>query len=57
MSVIHGQSRRFWFARTEASGRFTEGSEIHAAKLPAIVAGDATAAAGARNVCSTIWGG
>ena len=45
ISVIHGQSRRFWFAQTEASGTFTEGSEIHAAKLRAIVAGDATAAA------------
>jgi DNA-binding GntR family transcriptional regulator len=45
IGVIHGQSRRFWFAQTEASGTFTEGSEIHADKLRTIAAGDAAAAA------------
>jgi DNA-binding GntR family transcriptional regulator len=45
VGVIHGQSRRFWYAQTEASGTFTEGSEIHVAKLRAIAAGDAAAAA------------
>ena len=45
IGVIHGQSRRFWFAQTEASGTFTAGSEIHAARLWAIAAGDAAAAA------------
>jgi DNA-binding GntR family transcriptional regulator len=45
IGVILGQSRRFWFAQTEASGTFSEGSEIHSAKLRAIAAGDANAAA------------
>jgi DNA-binding GntR family transcriptional regulator len=44
IGVIHGQSRRFWFAQTEASGTFTEGSAIHVEKLHAIVAGDEAAA-------------
>ena len=45
IGVIHGQSRRFWYAQIEASGAFPEGSEIHAATLTAIVEGDANAAA------------
>ena len=45
IGVIHSQSRRFWFAQTQASGTFTEGSAIHAEKLDAIVGGDAAAAA------------
>ena len=45
IGVIHGQSRRFWFAQTESSGTFTEGSAIHVEKLEAIAAGDVTAAA------------
>ncbi|MFO1049326.1 MAG: GntR family transcriptional regulator [Geminicoccaceae bacterium] len=47
IGVIHGQSRRFWFAQTEASGTFTEGSAIHAEKLEAIAACDAAVATGA----------
>ncbi|MFO1049429.1 MAG: GntR family transcriptional regulator [Geminicoccaceae bacterium] len=49
IGVIHGQSRRFWFAQTESSGTFTEGSAIHVEKLDAIAAGDVTAAATAAN--------
>ena len=45
IAMVHGQSRRFWYAQTAASGTFTEGSEIHAAKLRAIAAGDEAAAA------------
>ena len=45
IGVIHGQSRRFWYAQIEASGAFPEGSQIHAATLAAIVKGDADAAA------------
>lgn len=45
MAGIHGQSRRFWYARTEATGGFYEGSEIHAATLAAIADGDADRAA------------
>ena len=45
IGIIHGQSRRFWYAQIEASGAFPEGSEIHAATLTAIVDGDADAAA------------
>lgn len=47
IGVIHGQSRRFWFAQTESSGTFTEGSAIHVEKLDAIAAGEVTAAAAA----------
>jgi DNA-binding GntR family transcriptional regulator len=48
IGMIHGQSRRFWYARTEATGGFPEGSEIHAATLNAIADGEAGhAAAGA----------
>ena len=48
IGVIHGQSRRFWYAQIEATGGFYEGSEIHAATLTAIADGDAVrAAAGA----------
>ena len=39
IGIIHGQSRRFWYAQIEASGSFPEGSEIHAATLTAIVDG------------------
>ncbi len=45
IGVIHGQSRRFWYARTEAAGGFYEGSAIHAATLAAIADGDADRAA------------
>jgi DNA-binding GntR family transcriptional regulator len=45
IGVIHGQSRRFWYAQIEASGAFPEGSEIHAATLGAIIDGDGEAAA------------
>ena len=49
IGVIHGQSRRFWYARTGAKGGFYEGAEIHATMLTAIADGDAeraTASAG-----------
>ena len=49
IGVIHGQSRRFWYARTEATGGFYEGSAIHAAMLAAIAAGDADRAAAGAN--------
>jgi DNA-binding GntR family transcriptional regulator len=45
IGVIHGQSRRFWYAQTEATGAFPEGSDIHVATLSAIIAGDAEGAA------------
>jgi DNA-binding GntR family transcriptional regulator len=45
IGVIHGLSRRFWYAIIEDTGGFPENSEIHAATLAAIVSGDATAAA------------
>ena len=47
IGVIHSLSRRFWYAFSEDAGGFPENSEIHAATLAAIVAGDADAAAAA----------
>lgn len=45
IGVIHGQSRRFWYARTRATGGFYEGAEIHATTLKAIADRDADRAA------------
>jgi DNA-binding GntR family transcriptional regulator len=45
VGVIHGQSRRFWYAQMEATGTFREGSEIHVETLAAIVDGDSARAA------------
>ena len=45
LGVIHGLSRRFWYAYLDETGGFPENSEIHARTLAAIVAGDAEAAA------------
>ncbi len=45
IGVIHGLSRRFWYAFREDAGGFPENSDIHADTLAAIVAGDADAAA------------
>ena len=45
IGVIHGQSRRFWYAQIEDTGAFPEGSRDTAATLAAIIDGDADAAA------------
>jgi DNA-binding GntR family transcriptional regulator len=45
IGVIHSLSRRFWYAFSEDTGGFPENSEIHAATLMAIIAGDADTAA------------
>jgi DNA-binding GntR family transcriptional regulator len=41
IGIVHGLSRRFWFAQIESTGAFPEGSDIHAATLAAIADGDA----------------
>ena len=43
--MIHSLSRRFWYAFIEDTGGFPENSEIYAATLTAIIAGDANTAA------------
>ena len=45
VAVIHSLSRRFWYALVEDTGGFAEHSEIHAATLAAIIAGNAQGAA------------
>jgi DNA-binding GntR family transcriptional regulator len=45
IGVIHSLSRRFWYAFSEDTGGFPENSEIYAATLTAIIAGDANTAA------------
>lgn len=45
IGVIHGLSRRFWYAYIEDTGTFDTGARLHAATLRAIAAGDAAAAA------------
>jgi len=50
IGVIHSLSRRFWYAMNEDAGGVPEHSEIHAAILFAIIAGDADAAAVSANL-------
>jgi DNA-binding GntR family transcriptional regulator len=45
IGVVHGLSRRFWYAYIEDTGGFPEASGIHVATLGAIAAGDADRAA------------
>jgi DNA-binding GntR family transcriptional regulator len=50
IGVIHSLSRRFWYAMNEDASGVPEHSEIHAATLFAIIAGDADAAAVSANL-------
>jgi DNA-binding GntR family transcriptional regulator len=50
IGVIHSLSRRFWYAMNEDATGVPEHSEIHAAILFAIIAGDADAAAVSANL-------
>ena len=45
IGVIHGLSRRFWYAYIEDTGTFDTGARLHAVTLRAIAASDAAGAA------------
>lgn len=45
MSVIHGLSRRFWYAYIEDSDQFSRAAQLHSAVVRAVAANDPDTAA------------